>query len=42
MPCIRMPEVTYLYGYLLVYARVNTPESGLILAYFAVTVCDDE
>jgi hypothetical protein len=37
MPCIEMPEVAFLYGYLLVYARVNTPETGLILAFFAVT-----
>jgi len=26
MPCIEMPEVAYLYGYLLVSARENTPE----------------
>ena len=26
MPCIKMPEVAYLYGYLLVSARENTPE----------------
>jgi hypothetical protein len=26
MPCIEMPEVAYLYEYLLVSARENTPE----------------
>ena len=26
MPCIKMPEVAYLYRYLLVSARENTPE----------------
>jgi hypothetical protein len=37
MPYIEMPEVAYLYRYLLVSARKNTPEYGPILGYFAVT-----
>jgi len=36
MPCIEMPEVAYLYGYLLVSAWENTPECGPIIAYIAV------
>jgi hypothetical protein len=37
MPCIEVPEVAYLCGYLVVSARLHTPDSGLILAYFSVT-----
>jgi hypothetical protein len=37
MPCIKVLEVAYLCGYLVVSARVHTPNSGLILAYFSVT-----
>ena len=37
MPCIEMPEVAYLYEYLLVSARETTPECGPILGYFAVS-----
>jgi hypothetical protein len=40
IPCIDMPEVAYLYGYLLVYTWVNTPKTKLILVCFAVTTRD--
>jgi hypothetical protein len=42
MPCIEMPEVAYLYVYLLVSALENTPEYGPILGYFAVTAEDSD
>lgn len=35
MPCIKMPEVAYVYRYLLVSAWVCTPECDISIAYFA-------
>jgi hypothetical protein len=38
MPFVELPEVAYLYEYILVSVRKVTPECGPILAYFAVTL----
>jgi hypothetical protein len=32
MPCIEIPEVAYLYGYLLVSAQVYTPDNEIMIA----------